>query len=132
MYAFIASQNDKMVDAINAFNDIINNIPESESAFKLAKEDIISRMRTERITKSDVLWSFIGAKDLGMDNDQRKAIYDRMQTITLKDVLDYQKKWVKGRTYTYCILGDDKDLDLIKLSEFGPIQKVSQEEIFGY
>lgn len=34
----IATQNDKMMDAIKTFNDIINNMPESEAAFKLAKK----------------------------------------------------------------------------------------------
>ena len=33
----IATQNDKMMDAIKTFNDIINNMPESEAAFKTGK-----------------------------------------------------------------------------------------------
>ncbi|MCF0173804.1 MAG: insulinase family protein, partial [Bacteroidales bacterium] len=41
--AFIATQNDKMQQAIEAFDDIINNMPESEAAFKIAKEGLISR-----------------------------------------------------------------------------------------
>ena len=36
---------------MKAFDDIINNMPESEKAFNLAKEALITRMRTERITK---------------------------------------------------------------------------------
>ena len=46
-----------MIDAVNTFNDIINNMPESEAAFKLAKEGLINRMRTDRIIKSDIIWS---------------------------------------------------------------------------
>ena len=36
----IATQNDKMIDAVTTFNDIINNMPESEAAFKLAKDGL--------------------------------------------------------------------------------------------
>lgn len=128
----IATQNDKMIDAIKVFNDIIDNMPESEAAFQLAKEALIARLRTERITKSDIIWSYINAQDLGQNVDSRIKLYNDAQSMTLKDVINFQNKWVKGRTYTYCILGDKKELDMEKLKEVGPIQELTQEEIFGY
>ena len=127
----IATQNDKMIDAIKVFNDIIDNMPESEAAFQLAKEALIARLRTERITKSDIIWSYINAQDLGQNVDSRIKLYNDAQSMTLKDVINFQNKWVKGRTYTYCILGDKKELDMEKLKEVGPIQELTQEEIFG-
>lgn len=130
--AFIATQNDKMGDAIEAFEQIINNMPESEAAFNLAKESLIARMRTDRTIKSGVLWSYLRAQDLGLDYDRDKAIFEQVQTLTLDDVKAAQQKWVKDRNYTYCILGDSKDLDLNYLRQIGPLQFVSQEEIFGY
>ena len=52
--------------------------------------------------------------------------------MTLADVKAAQEKWIKGRKYVYGILGDIQDLDLNYLKTLGPIQTVSQEEIFGY
>ena len=52
--------------------------------------------------------------------------------MTLADVKAAQEKWVKGRDYTYAILGDLQDLDTKYLSTLGPVQVVSQEELFGY
>lgn len=129
---FIATQNDKMADAMKAFDEIINNMPESEKAFNLAKEAVITRLRTDRITKSDVLWTYLRAQDLGQNVDSRKALYEQAQTITLADVKAFQENWVKGRTYVYCVLGDENDLDIKTLSTYGPVQKLTQEEIFGY
>lgn len=129
---FIATQNDKMLDAIKAFDDIINNMPESEKAFILAKEALITRLRTERITKSDVLWAYLNAQDLGINVDSRKDLYEKAPSMTLADIKAFQEKWVKGRTYTYCVLGDEKDLDLKSLEQYGPVTKLSKEEIFGY
>lgn len=129
---FIATQNDKMIDALNAFDDIINNMPESEKAFNLAKDALITRLRTERITKSDVLWSYLSAQDLGLNVDSRKELYEKVPSMTLADIKDFQEKWVKGRKYTYCVLGDENDLDLKSLQQYGPITKLSKEEIFGY
>ncbi len=89
-------------------------------------------MRTERIIKSDIIWAYIQAQDLGESTDTRKATYDSVQKMNLQDVVDFQKKWIKGRNYTYCILGDEKELDMVKLGTYGPIQKLTQEDIFGY
>ena len=128
----IATQNDKMMDAIKTFNDIINNMPESEAAFKLAKEGIISRLRTDRIIKDNILWSYIYAQDMGMNVDKRIKQYNDVQKMTLQDVIGFQKKWMKDRTYTYCILGDKKELDMEALKTIAPIEELTQEEIFGY
>lgn len=128
----IATQNDKMIDAINTFNDIINNMPESEAAFKLAKDGMIARMRTDRTIKMDVIWDYISAQYLGQNVDSRIKLYNDVQNMTLQDVIDYQNKWIKGRTYTYCILGDKKELDINALKKVGPVIELKQEDIFGY
>ncbi|WP_295940581.1 insulinase family protein [uncultured Alistipes sp.] len=130
--AFIATQNDKMQQAIEAFDDIINNMPESEQAFNIAKDALISRLRTERTVRDQVLWSYLRVRDLGLDAPRGKQIFEKVQSMTLADVKAAQEKWVKERKYVYGILGDIKDLDLNYLKGLGPIQTASQEEIFGY
>ncbi|HBU45267.1 MAG TPA: peptidase M16, partial [Porphyromonadaceae bacterium] len=132
MRTFIATQNDKMDDALQAFHLILKEMPLSENAFNLAKEGLITRLRTNRIIKEDVLWNYIYAQDLGLKVDRRKEIFEKVPSMTLSDIKAFQEEWVKKRTYTYYILGKEADLDLKALEKYGPIQKVSQEELFGY
>lgn len=129
---FIATQNDKMGDALMAFDEIINNMPESEPAFNLAKESLLARLRTDRITGSEIFDSYLDARDLGLDVDTRKVLFDEVQKLTLADVKAFQEKWVKDRNYTYCVLGNEKEIDMTKLSARGPVIRVTTEEIFGY
>jgi len=129
---FIATQNDKMMEAINAFNEILNNMPESENSFNIAKESIITRIRTERILREDILWNYLNDKEFGYTTDQRKAIFEKVPGMTLKDVKAFQEKYIKNKPFTYCILGDAKELDLESLKKIGPITTLTQEEIFGY
>ncbi|MDL2212526.1 insulinase family protein [Bacteroides sp. OttesenSCG-928-D19] len=128
----IATQNDKMIEAVETFNDIINNMPQSEAAFKLAQDGIIARIRTERVIKSSILWSYIYAQDLNQQVDSRIRQFNEVPKMTLQDVIDFQKKYVNGLTYTYCILGDEKELDIETLEKQGQVIRLTTEDIFGY
>jgi predicted Zn-dependent peptidase len=130
--SFIATQNDKMDDAVKAFQDIINNMPESQNAFDIAKESILTNYRTQRNTKSSVIWSYVYAQDLGLDYDRNKLVFENVQGMTLADVKKFQEERVKDRLYTYCILGNEKSLDFNAMATYGKVQKLNLEEIFGY
>lgn len=130
--AFIATQNDKLQQAVEAFSDIINDMPESEAAFKVAKEAIISRLRTQRTTGMSVLNSYRSCRRLGLDEPTDRAVFEAVQDMTLEDVKAIQQKWVAGRSYTYAILGDSSDMDVNFLKTLGPVKSVTLEDIFGY
>ena len=130
--AFIATQNDKMRQAVEAFDEIIENMPQSEAAFSIAKDGILSRLRTQRTTGFSVLNAFENCERLGLDHTMDKALFEKVQGMELQDVKAAQEKWVKGRDYTYAILGDLNDIDTKYLASLGPVQVVSQEELFGY
>ncbi len=130
--AYIATQNDKLVDAAKAFDDIINNMPESEAAFNLAKESVITELRSQRIVKANVLWNYISALDMGIDYDRRRTIWENVPSMSFDDVKAFQQQWVAGRPYTFAILGRTADLDMNFLRSLGPVKRVSKEDIFGY
>lgn len=132
MIAQIATQNDKMMDAIYAFNEIIENMPLSESAFTLAKEGLLTRLRTDRITKSEVIWSYIEAQDLGINEDRRKTIFNEIQKMTLQDVVNFHEQWIKNRKYSYFILGNQKELDVKSLEKIGMVKTLTTTDLFGY
>ena len=130
--AFIATQNDKMRSAIEAFEEIIENMPRSEAAFELAKQQLLANLETQRTTKEDVLWAYINARKKGVDYDRSKVVYEKLKALTLDDVMAFQQEWVKNRPYVYMILGDSSDLDTEYLKTLGPVEHLSQETIFGY
>lgn len=128
----IATQNDKMGDAITAFNEIINDMPESQEAFNLAKESLDARLRTERIIKDNIVWAYINAQDMGENHDTRREVFETLPTLTLDDIVKFQKDNVNGRTYYYCVLGDIEDLDMDVLKKLGKVVVLTPEQIFGY
>ncbi|HHV02703.1 MAG: insulinase family protein [Bacteroidales bacterium] len=130
--SFIATQNDKMTEALEAFRDIINNMPESEKSFFLAKEGLISTLRTERITGRNLLNYYRQAKDKDLWTDMRQVLFEGVQSLTLADVVEFQREWIANRPASYCILSDINALNLNFLARYGKVIKLSPEELFGY
>ena len=107
-------------------------MPASQNAFDIAKEGIISQMRTSRTTGMDVLWSYVNDRDMGLKENRSRKIFEEIRNLTLEDVKAIQEKWVRGRTYTYGILGDARDIDIDYLKTLGEVRYLTAEEIFGY
>ena len=130
--AEIGSQNDKLQKSVEAFDLIINDMPQSEKSFEIAKSGLESKLRTNRVTGSRVLSSYLAARELGLKEPRSKQVYKELPSLTLNDLVATQQKWVKDRTYVYAILGDTRDMDMQFLSTLGPVKVVGLEEIFGY
>ncbi len=131
-FAYIASQNDKLKIASEGMKEIVENIPESEAAFAIAKDGILSRLRTKRFNGSSVLYLYRQCRRMGLSEPADKTAFYAIQDMTLEDVKAVQKEWVAGRGYVYGILGDPADLDQNFLKTLGPVKVVSLEEVFGY
>jgi len=130
--SYIATQYDKMHDAISGFIDLMNNMPESEESFNLAKDGIIQKMRTQRTTKSSILFSYLSALDKGIDYDINKKVFETLQTLTFDDVKKFQQEHLTNLTYTTLIIGDEKEIDKKMLKEFGKVKKLKMKTVFGY
>ena len=131
-FTHIITQNDKMIDCIRQFHQILDTIPESDNAFQIAKEALTKRLASQRSTKFGLINAWLVARDRGIDYDLNERIYNALPDITLKDVVEFEQQQMAHKAYRYVILGDEKDLDLAGLLEYGPLKRLTTEEIFGY
>jgi predicted Zn-dependent peptidase len=128
----IQSQNDKLKECIDVFDDIVNNMPESQTSFDVAKKGVLTQLSTERVNGTGYFDTYFDAKDLGIDYDKRKKIYEQVQDITLKDIVDFQQKNVKGLHYRSVFAGDPKGLSSEELQRLGNVKTLTAHEVFGY
>ena len=129
---YIITQNDKMMDAVNQFHVILNDMPASETAFQIAKDAVTKQLASMRVTKSGVINAYLMAKRLGIDYDQNERVYNALPGINLQTIVDFEKAQMANKAYRYIILGDEKELDMEALGKIGPIRRLTTEEIFGY
>ena len=131
-FTHIITQNDKMMDCVRQFHQILDTIPESEASFQIAKDGLTKQLASQRTTKFGIINAWLTAQDRGIGYDLNQRIYEALPAITLKDIVDFEQKQMAHKTYRYVILGNEKELDLAGLLKYGNIRRVSTEEIFGY
>ena len=128
----IITQNDKMMDCVKQFREILDKMPANESAFQIAKDALTKQLASQRTTKFSVILAYLSDKRQGFDFDVDQKIYEDLQNLTLKDITDFEQAQIAGKTGRYAILGNEKELDIPALEKIAPIRRVSLEEIFGY
>ena len=131
-FTHIITQNDKMMDCIGQFREIIDHFPQSEAAFQIAKDALTKQMASQRTTKFSVITAYLNAQRMGFDFDVNKKIFEDLQNITLKDIADFEQSHMAHKSGRYFILGNEKELDMAALGQIGPIRRVTLEDIFGY
>ena len=131
-YDYIITQNDKMMDCISTFREIIDTIPQSQGAFDIAKQNIIKNLQSQRITRENVLNSYITLERLGIKEDLNKIIYEGVPSLKLQDIVDFEKTNLVGKPRRRLILGNKDELDIKALEKLGPVRYLTTEEIFGY
>ena len=129
---YIITQNDKMMDAVNHFHVILNEMPASETAFNIAKDAATKQLASLRTTKFGVISAYLVAQRKGIDYDLNEKVYNALPALKLQDIVGFEKQLMANKAYRYIILGDEKELDMKALEKFGPIKRLTTEEIFGY
>lgn len=131
-FTHIITQNDKMTDCIKEFHSILNDMPASDNAFKIAKEGLTKQLASLRVTKMGIINRWHDMQDMGLDYDLNKKIYSDLKNVTLQDIMKFEKTTMANKAYRYIILGDEKELQMETLEKIGPIRRLTTEEVFGY
>jgi len=132
LFSYIGTQNDKLPEAMKGMMGLFNNMPESEMSFNAAKDAIIQRIRTDRVTKSDVLFNYEAAMKLKLDYDIRKDLYALVPGLTFNNLKTFQEQYIKNKNFTILILGNKKDLDIKTLESYGKIEYLNLSDVFSY
>lgn len=132
VYAYVGTQTNKLEQAVDAMMDLMNDMPEAEKQFNAAKESTLKKIAAERITKSNIFWSYERLKKLGIDNDNREEMYNTIKNMTIKDLKKFFDESIKGESYNVMVLGNKKDLDVKSLQKLGKIKELDVDYLFNY
>ncbi len=133
LQGYVGTQPDKLRDAIDAFQAILQEMPVSLPQMEHARQGVLKQIAAGRISPSELYWAWRGSRDKGFANrDLREDIYQGIEKAKAADLQDFQKKHIKGRHYTWLVLGERERIDFKYLRKIGKVVELSLEEVFGY
>ncbi|TXF76346.1 M16 family metallopeptidase [Chryseobacterium sp.] len=132
MMSYVGSQADKFGDAVGAMNELLTTMPQLPVNLDLAKNSVKKDIQTERIMQDDIIFRYLGAKQLGLKDDIRKDLYTNVDKITMNDLKNFHATNISGKPYTYALVASEKNMKMDDLKKIGEVKKITLEELFGY
>lgn len=130
--SYVGCQADKFNEAVAGMNDLLNNLPEAAQNFDNAKKSLLKDYETERITKENIVSSYLANLKKGVDHDLRKDVYEQAASIQFSDIKGLHDTDLSQKPYTYCIVASEKKLKEEDMKKIGDVKKLSLAELFGY
>ena len=76
--------------------------------------------------------SYLAAEKKGLDIDAREQIYNEVKAMNYNDLLEFHKNYVKNKSHNILLIGDRNNIDFENLKQYGKVQELSLESLFGY
>jgi len=130
--AYIGSQSDKLAEALKGMNDLLETMPKADPSFNSSKELLLQEIRSQRITKADILFTYEDAQRYGLNYDIRKDVFEKVPKMTFDEIKKFQETFIKGKPRTVCVMGKKDALDLKVLEKYGTIKFLTLKDVFGY
>jgi len=130
--ASIGTQVNKLGQAVEAMMELMNNMPKAEIQFNESKIAALKKIESERIIKTSIYWNFKQLERGGLDYDIRENIYRTIEGMSLEDLEKFFNGNIKGRKYTYCVIGKKSEMDMEVLEKLGTVTELTLEQLFGY
>lgn len=131
-FAHIATQNDKVIEAFETFNMLLDSMPEAQANFNLAKQSTLNNLRTQRIKGQSIISSFLNDRLYARPSNSRQKYYTALQGINFDNIKEFNRKKFHKAHRTYVVLGNKEQVDMEALKKFGKVKELTLEEIFGY
>jgi predicted Zn-dependent peptidase len=130
MLGVIGTQTDKTVDALAAFIDLIDNMPQSSERFDESVNSLVNRYRTSKLNFREVIGAVRSWERQGYEGDPRRERFQELQRASLDDMVQFQQEHVKDRAKIISVVGDLSIIDTEELAQFGTVQEVQVEDLF--
>lgn len=129
---YLATQADKLKDATDELIFLMNNMPKSEIQFNASKESALKKIETDRKSRESLFWHYEWHRKMGLEKDRREEAYHTIQNLTLDQMATFFDHHIKNKKYTFLVIGNKNELDMDALSNLGPVQELTLEDLFNY
>jgi zinc protease len=129
---YVGTQADKLETTMKQMNTLLNNMVEVPKQYDGARTSAIKNLESEWITGEGIFSAYDRATKRGLNYDIRKEMYEKIPSISMTDLKGFFDKHIKGKSFTYLIIGKKENVDFKVLESLGTVKELTLDEIFGY
>lgn len=130
MVGAMGTQVDKTAEALEAFIDLVDNLPESPERFDEAKVSLVNQYRTTKTGFRQVIGSVRAWERLGLPIDPRRNRYAALKDASFDVMSGFHQAEITGQPKLISVVGDRNRIDMDRLSAMGKIIEVDIGDIF--
>ncbi len=129
---YVGTQLNKMEDANEAIKELLTDMPKAKQQFQTSKTSILKNIETDRTTGASIFFSYLSDQEAGFSQDRDRYIYNKVKSMTMADIKRFFKQHIKQQNYDMMIMTDLDEMDKATAKQYGKVQRLSREELFGY
>jgi predicted Zn-dependent peptidase len=129
---YVGTQADKLETTMKQMSTLLNTMVEVPKQFEGARTSAEKTLESEWITGEGIFGAYDRATKRGLDYDIRQDMYYKIPTVSMANLKNFFDKNVKGKPFTYLIIGKKENVDPKVLESLGRVKELSLEEVFGY
>jgi predicted Zn-dependent peptidase len=126
----IGCQADKTLDAVQAFMDLLENMPINQTRWESAHSSILSSYRTNPIPYRSTAGFIFDVNSLGLTGDPRKERFTKTGEATIKTLRQFYQNSIKPKAKLLSIVGDSSKIKIKELEKIGPVTQIKKEQLF--
>lgn len=130
--ATIGTQVDKLIDAIDGMQELLNNMPVIPATLEHARESVRQSIETERWEGMRIVYSYLNSFENKIKTPQAQYIYKQLDSFTMNDLQRFYTQAVKDRCKVIVIMGSKEKIDLKALEKYGRVREVKKSDLFPY
>lgn len=127
---YIGTQADKTIEAIQVFDSLVRFMPQKADRWSfisnyLVKSSLSDRPNFRNLSETMVSWKLLGYQH--DPNQEKIPVYYEMK---FDDIVKFYQENIQKKPMVIIIVGDQKRIDMKKLSSFGKIVMLKKKDVF--
>lgn len=130
--ALFSTQNDKTIDAMTIFKNLIERMPDRPECIDAVKQNIQNEVNNAFPSFRRLSTRVAKYRREGFDSDPNRELLANISHMQMTDIRRFYEEQIFGKPIVFAIVGNKKLVDLKKLAVFGEVIRVKQKDIFRY
>jgi len=130
---YVGTQSDKVVDAINVYMDILNDMPKDSTNIDALRASLKQAAQTAKPSMRGKASTFEYWQRLGYKDDPSKVNAAAIDALTFSEIEKFYEQNIKGKPVTIVLMGDPKKINLKEIeAKMGcKVTKLSPAKLFN-